>query len=287
MSAALAPSAAAVRDPRAAAGRRALYAVLFLGGLVALGFLCAGQARAAELPVAPGAGIATVQGEVDGVKARVHDMAPREPGGAADRLGTSTRRVTDTVGTSTRRVTDTVGELPRPVTDTVQRVLRPVGKVAEEVDDALPVPLPPHGGPGGDHTPQAPVKQAPGKERTLPEPDRQAADSSPSPAQSHRAVPLPASSYHPAAWGQTAPGSRYDAAHPGAVKGKHEQAPHAPAGPCGDAALQAGEVKPPRPADPQAAASDGAVSALVPGAGFPAATTPLRQGPQEILEFPG
>ncbi|MCP3818871.1 hypothetical protein NLX86_12350 [Streptomyces sp. A3M-1-3] len=188
-----------MRKLRAAAGRRVLPVVLFLGGLLALGFLCGGPAHAAELPVAP----------VAEVRDRMREVVPRE----------------------LRMAADSIGALTRPVADTVHQVVRPVGEVAEEVTgalpaslpDPLPVPLPPLGDPEGDRTPQAPENG-----QTLPASDRPSPDEAPAPphqAGSDQAVPVPFSSYRPAAWGQVPPDSRTDATRPAGGYGKNEQAP--------------------------------------------------------------
>lgn len=132
------------------AGRRALQLVLLLGGLFAIGFLCGGQAAAADGVPATGVSGGTssassadlrssTEGAVEGlagvpVKPDVHDepTAPTNP-------TVPTRPTAPTTSTAPR---DSEGHVLRPVTEHVTQavgtqVVQPVGDVVESVTEEL------------------------------------------------------------------------------------------------------------------------------------------------------
>jgi hypothetical protein len=144
------PPYPALRIPRTAVGRRALQVALLVGGLFALGFLCAGQASAAE-PVptatataATSARIAPVDGVrslVDGAVERlakppaepempdevpgadVQDTVPQLP--KSPKSPKSLESLSSLVGGGDDSATVS-GMLPAPVGDVQDQVLRPV-----------------------------------------------------------------------------------------------------------------------------------------------------------------
>ncbi|MFD7959118.1 hypothetical protein ACFV4X_37335 [Streptomyces ardesiacus] len=116
---------AALRVLRTAAGRRALYGALLLGGLCVLGLLCGGRAQAAD--GAPGPSTDTV-GRVLDAPSRLRGPQDTRSVQAA---GTGPGADSGTVPVDLRPVS---GDAVRTVAD---RVVRPVGDVVETVTEGL------------------------------------------------------------------------------------------------------------------------------------------------------
>lgn len=167
------PPHAALRILRTAAGRRALQVALLVGGLFALGFLCGGQASAAEgVPTEPTTsshaavadGVRSLAGGVVGQLVKPpaepdvhHPVLPAEPADVVQTEGTDdaddTGADTDTGSTSSGSEGGGADEsnrpsglLPPPVEAVEDQVLRPVtehvvgvvdGKVLQPVGDLV------------------------------------------------------------------------------------------------------------------------------------------------------
>ncbi|MFI5683578.1 hypothetical protein [Streptomyces sp. NPDC051636] len=122
-------SGAAVRVLRTAAGRRALHLVLLVGGLFVLGFLCGGQAHAAE-------------GTTPVVAA------------------TSTASTASTVSTAAKDVVQSVpGHVARPVGDLVGTVTQDLGEARAKAPSLPKLPVLPK--PPAKPSLPAPVTEAP------------------------------------------------------------------------------------------------------------------------------
>ncbi|MFF4273061.1 hypothetical protein [Streptomyces sp. NPDC001536] len=153
---------AALRSLRTAAGRRTLQVALLVGGLFALGFLCGGQASAAEdIPTATVTSGAAPADPADGVRSLTSDAVgrlanpPAAPEGhhrtAPPTEPTGLAHSTDTAGTDTAPQGGPLADvLPqsagdkvlRPVTEHVVgavdgKVLQPVGDLVETVTGQL------------------------------------------------------------------------------------------------------------------------------------------------------
>ncbi|KKD04685.1 hypothetical protein [Streptomyces sp. WM6386] len=128
---------AALRSLRTAAGRRALQVALLVGGLFALGFLCGGQANAAEgIPTTTATSGAVPADPVDGVRSLASGAVGRLAKPQAEPEVHHTAPQTDVLPPS---VDDKV---LRPVTEHVVgvvdgKVLQPVGDLVDTVTGQL------------------------------------------------------------------------------------------------------------------------------------------------------
>lgn len=135
---------AALRIPRTAAGRRALQVALLVAGLFVLGFLCAGQASAAEgVPATALAPASVHTTPVDGVVGRLV-KPPAEP--EAEETGPGLDSLDGGAGESAGASGVLPLPLPAPVADVEDQVLRPVteqvvgvveGEVLQPVGDVV------------------------------------------------------------------------------------------------------------------------------------------------------
>ncbi|MFG3306416.1 hypothetical protein [Streptomyces wuyuanensis] len=292
---------------------RAVNALLFLGGLVVLGFVLGGQAHAAERP---GVSEATSQSGSAGPARQLREDAEAVAEDAVDR---TVRPVTDRVaGDVVRPVTEPVAEhavdpvvrpVARTVEDTVTEVTDPVGDVAGAVvegsaDGPLPAPGPhwpgegsqpvpglelPHG--EAHYGPQAGVPAglgtgAPGAAEPGEPRSADAAERGSDRVSSGRFL-----SFHDTrAPADTARDGRSPVLGDGLGGGPFPRYPgRSPAAPHGAAVLQtAGDSHSPRPGDQHAVWFRTApVSALPPGSGHPEAAGGVRDRLREIPEFPG
>ncbi|MEU4494476.1 hypothetical protein AB0F96_13740 [Streptomyces sp. NPDC023998] len=290
MTAAAARSAAALCVlRRAVAGRRVLQVMLFLGGLLTVGFLYGGQAHATGLPDPASADAGTSAAQPD------LSAPARELRRVAQDSVDSTKSTKAADGTPSVLPVPSGREVAEPVTDTGRGVVRTVVRsLTEPVTGALtgtpgghlPVPLPtPGGGVGPGLTPQLPL------ERPVDEsPDGFTAKN---PAgKSDSARPSCALAV------MVGPVGGYDS---GLGRGRAEAAGKQPASapapaqvpgsPCNStpgALQQSTETHTPRTGDQHAAVSAyGRPVALGSGAVRAAADAPTRERPRDILEFPG
>ncbi|WP_405647562.1 hypothetical protein [Streptomyces sp. NBC_00019] len=133
---------AALRSLRTAVGRRALQVALLVGGLFALGFLCGGQASAAEgIPTTTATSGAVPADPVDGVRSLTSGAVGRlaKPSAEAEVHHTAPR--TDALPTSADP-TSVDDKVLRPVTEHVVgvvdgKVLQPVGDLVDTVTGQL------------------------------------------------------------------------------------------------------------------------------------------------------
>ncbi|MCX5361325.1 hypothetical protein OG864_21685 [Streptomyces sp. NBC_00124] len=133
---------AALRSLRTAAGRRALQVALLVGGLFALGFLCGGQASAAEgIPTTTATSGAVPADPVDGVRSLTSGAVGRlaKPPAEAEVHHTAPR--TDALPTSDDP-TSVDDKVLRPATEHVVgvvdgKVLQPVGDLVDTVTEQL------------------------------------------------------------------------------------------------------------------------------------------------------
>ncbi|MGW7274219.1 hypothetical protein ACWGH5_27280 [Streptomyces sp. NPDC054864] len=167
--AAVVPPDAAVRMPRAVAGRRALQVVLLLAGLLALGFLCGERAHAADgVPDAgrvssapPTSASASESGALARpVGERVAEPVRETAGGAARkavREGQERREVVR------RTAVEPVADAAEPVDRTARSVVRPVVEGAAGVVESAPQRVLPeaHGLPVLPDSPQLPAPGTP------------------------------------------------------------------------------------------------------------------------------
>jgi hypothetical protein len=250
--------------------------MLFLGGLLTVGFLYGGQAQAAELPDPAPSSQAPADTEVS-------DPASARPVPARELR----RAATDSVDAATSIApVRSVREVLQPVAATVADVVGPVVEpVTGTPGEFLPVPPPPSVGGGTDPgQPQGPadrlVDESPGGFTAKP---------------SGEADPARPSGATVAAVGAA---GEYDGAlgrHLGEVP--HAQPASAPAPaqvpgtPCNStpgALQQSTETHIPRTGDqPAAVGAYDSPYALVSGAVRAAADAPTRERPCDILEFPG
>ncbi|MFI1725768.1 hypothetical protein [Streptomyces sp. NPDC020489] len=125
---------AALRSLRTAAGRRALHLVLLVGGLCALGFLCGGQASAADGLPTTTVKSGTVAAAPTKTKATSIKSAPALPAVPANSTVPTGRRDTSlSAGPENDVVEDVVGAVDGAV-------LRPVGDLVETVTGELAQP---------------------------------------------------------------------------------------------------------------------------------------------------
>lgn len=139
-------SGAALRSLRTAAGRRALQVALLVGGLFALGFLCAGQASAAEgIPTTTATSGAVPADPVDGVRSLTSGAVGRLAKPPAEPETPHTAPRTDTLPTPVNP-TPVDDKVLQPVTEQVVgvvdgvvdgKVLQPVGDLVDTVTDQL------------------------------------------------------------------------------------------------------------------------------------------------------
>ncbi|MFD4138741.1 hypothetical protein [Streptomyces sp. NPDC058572] len=275
------PAAVLCALRRAVAGSRALHVMLFLGGLLTIGFLFAGQAEAAESPaphVRAQASAAAAEAETwaAGAGADIADSAP-------------VREVRETAADPVT----SLGEVTRPVTAAARDITAPLGEV-------LPGPQPP----GGD-VPGLPVDPpSAGADATnpgdgpAPETDTVAGSAAPSRADAasddSRAAARSAAvaaTYVPDA--STAAGHHDGAARgpqPGEVGPDPTHAPE-PFAPCNSrqgTVPHSGESHTFRMGDHQAATlSYGSPGVFAGDPRWVAAEPPTRDRPRDILEFPG
>ncbi|MGW1881062.1 hypothetical protein [Streptomyces sp. NPDC001970] len=306
--------AAAVRFVRGAARRHAVRAVqvlLFVGGLVVLGFVLGGQAHAAEQPAAgtPVESVARTE-PVEQLPDTAEPVARRVAEPVAERV---TRPVVTSV------VTPVVTSVVTPVESTggavAERAVKPVAEPVEQVVEgavqgvaqAVPVPplpeepfpaqgLPSPTWPGDGDGLGLPVP-APGQDRPQ----------DPAPAAVHRDEPLSDNSAADAPQHTSTGVHTRTQLHPHVyVDGAHESyvtagphSPfggrlpflpgHAPAGPGGSAVVQSvGDGHTQRDGDPHGTWFSQAVAfGLVPGSVQPVTGTGVRERHRGILEFPG
>ncbi|MGW0550712.1 hypothetical protein [Streptomyces altiplanensis] len=287
----------APRVPRRAGRRRALRVVLFLGGLLALGFLWGGQAHAVETPLLPHDATAVV----------APVLKPELPEPVVGEAAQAVREAAEPVAEAVRRAVRPVGELKdrvtghRPAVPALPVIVAPVPELPVP---ELPVPeLPASEAPG----PGAPASEAPGSE--APEPETPGSEVPAAPGKSANSAHqdsgdrAPRAGSGPAAHTAALAGSAGgEGGYPYAPDRRHGGTPwsadrakcgetpvQAPAGPCGDGIRQAaGDGSAPRSGDQHAAAfTDGIRFALVRGATLPATAAPTYDRPHEILEFPG
>ncbi|MGW7055975.1 hypothetical protein [Streptomyces sp. NPDC054887] len=306
----------ALRALRRVGRRRALRVVLFLGGLMALGFLWGGQAHAVETPLpqasaaavdapattAPTAptvpAVQAVTAVVEASVAPVTAATPVTSGAPVDPVDVRAPR------------TDAVREVVEPVAEAVRTVTRPVGEVQDRLPGHLPavpgVPaLPVPGLPAFPGLPELPGPDAPSGPPASTPPTGAAADSPVDSAASVRigsgdptsraagrgdvtgAVAVAEQGAYP--YGAFV--RQHDGADGGPGRAECGEAPvPAPSGPCGDGMRQtAGDGNSARSGDRPTAAitSGGARFGLVRGATLPATAAPTYDRPHEILEFPG
>lgn len=285
--------------------------VLFLGGLLALGFLWGGQAYAVEAPPLPHDATAVV--------APVLKPELPEPELPGQELRQPVVRQ-PVVGEPAQAVRETA----EPVAEVVRRVVRPVGELKDRVTGHRPaVPAPPvivapvpELPVPESPVPEMPVSELPVSEAPVPEVPGPEVPAAPEKPEVPTAPEKSANSAHqdsgdraqragsgPVTHTAALAGSgRGEGGHPYAPDRRHGDTPRsadrakcgevpvqAPAGPCGDGVRQAaGDGSAPRSADQHAAAfTDGIRFALVRGATLPATAAPTYDRPHEILEFPG
>ncbi|OEJ40516.1 hypothetical protein AR457_14240 [Streptomyces agglomeratus] len=298
---------AALRVLRRAGRWRALRVVLFLGGLLAAGFLWGGQAHAVEAPlpdarhqVSTAVADAPPAPKLDAAQA--HAQAPVTAPAPAPATGGVP---TDSLGLpgAPGGVREALG--PESAGDVVRGVTRTLGELRERVAEHRPavpglpaagVPSPPVA--AGD----LPVRHLPVTERpVVPTPSGGGAEpsvhqgSGDDRAQSAGRGSVTGTSSVTGVAVVTGPAYhatgplREDAdRRPGRVECGEAPAP-APSAPCGDGARHsAGDGNSSRPGDKHAAAvAAGARFGLVRGATLPATAAPTHDRPHEVLEFPG
>ncbi|MFE6130162.1 hypothetical protein ACFQ6Q_18155 [Streptomyces sp. NPDC056437] len=325
MSAAAASSAAAVlRAVRGAAVQRravrgrVLRVLLFLGGLLTVGFLYGGQAHAAEATVPAesvtmaGTGAAQdVHGATEDVVRRAATSGPSEASGAS----TSDDRVEPVPATDAPKPAQALRparEMAEPVRaaarDTARPLTRPLNRsivepLAEPLVESLAASLdgpmalilartpglpqgltPPLGTPPLDGNEPQTAPQLPSVDNSALNPAFHGGTCGPTaetPAAtvSHRVFGVDRS-VRAAAAARTTADSHATVPAPG-------QAPGKPCGIVPGALQQSGDSHTPRPGDQAAHTAGGTAFAPAPGAVRAAAGEPTRERPGDILEFPG
>ncbi len=255
--------------------------VLFLGGLLALGFLWGGQAYAVEVPPLPHVATAVV---APVLKPELPERELRQPAVRQPVAGEAAQ---------------TVREAAEPVAEVVRRVVRPVGELKDRVTGhrpavpALPVIVAP--------VPELPVPEVPVPELPASEAPGSGAPGSEVPAAPEKSANsahqdsvdrAPRTGSGPVAHTAVVAGSAGgEGGYPCAPDRRHGDTPwSADRAKCGKTPVQApaGDGSAPRSGDQHAAAfTDGVRFALVRGATLPATAAPTYDRPHEILEFPG
>ncbi|MGI5402400.1 hypothetical protein ACQEVG_23740 [Streptomyces sp. CA-135486] len=259
---------------RAVGGRCVLRVMLFLGGLLTVGFLYGGQAQAAELP--DRASQVSADTEVS--------AAPSARPAPARELR---RAATDSVDAAKSAVpVGSVHEAVQPVAGTVEDAVRLVVEpVTGTPGELLPVPLPSAGGGTDPGHPQRP------SDRPVDEPSdgftvkhlASAADPA-RPSGASAVVVGPADAYDGALGRHL---GEVPHAQPASAPAP-EQVPGTPCNSIPGALQQSTETHTPRTGDQHAAVSAcGRPVALGSGAVRAAADAPTRERPRDILEFPG
>ncbi|MEU6377675.1 hypothetical protein [Streptomyces sp. NPDC046909] len=225
---------AALRSLRTAAGRRALHLVLLVGGLVVLGFLCGGQASAAEdVPTAGTSLTSTV----------APDVLP------LDALGETVDASISTVSTVSAVVpTSADDKVLRPVGDLVETVTEQLGEVQAQLP-ALPLPSLPEEPslpelPGLPEVPTVPalpgVPSAPAQTlpaAATPQSEAPVADSSEGDDSGTRSGEGAVAEFYgpPSVGGSSTAGTATRAGGPFAAQGAHAPVPQVPGGDPGGA----------------------------------------------------
>ncbi|WP_327353977.1 hypothetical protein [Streptomyces sp. NBC_01304] len=276
---------AALRLVRSAAGRRALQVALFLGGLLALGLLCSGQAHAGE----SGPEVPDIAGEVQPLETTPADLEST----TAEPVRGATEAVTEPVVEGLKPVRTSVRSTTAAVTEGATRTLGDLSEDAERAAAALPEPRLPKAPPlpGGDlsapaQDPAAPAPASAPRERAGPDRDVTA-----KPPVKHQVAG--SNSAHSAGdWRTTTSagqsGQDGHAATRAARQGNAPSPSPAPQPPYGLAAQSATDGGSQRHGDAHAVALSGAGGfRLVPGGHAPATYHPVRDRHRDILEFPG
>ncbi|GHB08076.1 hypothetical protein [Streptomyces chryseus] len=285
----------ALRVLRRAGRRRALRVVLFLGGLLAVGFLWGGQAYAVEAPSPHRTAVATVDA--------VASLAPAASTAPAVPTVPAAPAVPAHAHLSPKGA---VREVVEPAAGVVRGITRPVGELTDRVAEHRPT-LPGIPAPPALPVPDLPVPQAPAMPEVPTPPAGGGADSPGEPEQTVRQGSGDRASQaagQDSGTGATAPAAvaeqsvyayrlpvpqRHDAdGGPGRAKCGETPVP-TPSAPCGDGVRQsAGDGSSARSGDKHAAALTSAARfGPVRGATLPATAAPTYDRPHEILEFPG
>ncbi|WP_371527685.1 hypothetical protein OG302_17635 [Streptomyces sp. NBC_01283] len=140
---------AAVRMPRAVAGRRVLQVVLLLAGLLALGFLCGERAHAADGVPAPGQATKAAARSVEPVRVRVAEPAREAVRGGGEAVRDA--------------AVEPVADVAEPVARTARGVVRPVVDGVTGVVEGAPQRVLPEASdlPGTPSLPAADVPELP------------------------------------------------------------------------------------------------------------------------------
>ncbi|MGW2564440.1 hypothetical protein ACWCXB_35630 [Streptomyces sp. NPDC001514] len=304
--------AAAVRFARGAARRHAVRAVqvlLFVGGLVVLGFVLGGQAHAAEQPAAstPLDGVARTE-PVEQVRDAAEPVAERVAAAPV-----AERVAGPDVEAVVTPVVDTVDTVDSNGGAFAERVVEPVAEPVEQVVEgavqgaaqAVPVrPLPGRPWPAQDWASpmwpgdglgvsvlvpaqDQPQDSAPGAvHRDEPRSEKTAADAS----EHTRAFAHARTDVHSQVYMHRAPESYMTAASGSSFGGRLPLLPgQLPAGPGGSAVIQSvGDGHTQRGGDQHGAWFSQAMAfGLVPGSLQPATGTAVRERHRDVLEFPG
>lgn len=317
---------AAVRMPRAVAGRRALQVVLLLAGLLALGFLCGESAQAADGVPASGrvesARSAEATRPAEPARERVAEPARESAESARETVREAGRdgreAVRDTAVEPVADAAQPVAEAAEPVVRTARGAVRPVVDGVTGVLEGTPQRVLPQAPdlPGAPDAPGMPELPHPGPgsgpgagEGTG---DGSSADVGADPRSPHAGQGETASRKHEArgessygtgagagagAGALTGIGTTYpagqqasgDAVSDDANRTGHEPFPSVPGDPARTLGGQsAGDGSSTRHGDPGAASADSrAAVRLLPGVEAAQASAPVRERHRDIPEFPG
>jgi hypothetical protein len=247
--------------------------MLFLGGLLTVGFLYGGQAQAAELPDP----VPSSQAPAD---TEVSDPASTRPVPARELR----RAATDSVDAATSIApVRSVREVLQPAAGTVADVVGPVVEpVTGTPGEFLPVPPPSAGGGTDPGQPQGPA------DRLV---DESPAGFTAKPSSGEADPARPSGATVAAAGGYDGGLGRHLGEVPHAQPASAPAPAQVPGTPCNStpgALQQSTETHIPRMGDqPAAVSAYDSPYALVSGAVRAAADAPTRERPRDILEFPG
>ncbi|MFF1715474.1 hypothetical protein [Streptomyces sp. NPDC058268] len=291
---------AAVRMPRAVAGRRALQVVLLLAGLLALGFLCGERAHAADGVPAPGQATKAAARSVEPVRERGAEPAREAVRGGRDAVRDA---AVEPVAHVAEPVARTARGVARPVVDGVTGVVEGAPqRVLPEAPDLPGTPGVP-GLPSAPDVPDVPELPQPGPGHGAgAEPPASPAGQGEATARAHGA--RAESSYGTGTGTRTSTHIGTGTTHPSgqqAHRTGHEPSPSplpsplpspfpsAPGDPVRTLGGQsAGDGSSTRHGDPCTASLDGrAPVRLLQGAGAGQVPAPIRERHRDIPEFPG
>lgn len=255
--------------------------MLFLGGLLTVGFLYGGQAHAAEVTDPVSASPVSADAETG-----VASPAGPAPAGELRRVAADSVNAVNSTVQPVEPV-QSVRQAAKPAVDAVRHVVRPVLEplpLPPTANGQLPVPLtPPVGGGDEGRTPQLPDDRPVDESAARPAAERPGGLAVLDGSSGMAVTTFQSAGGYDTAAGRQQAEVRYEQPSPAPA-----QVPGKPCDSTQGALQQSSETHTQRKGDQHAATSAYARPfALVPGAGWAAGDAPTRERARDILEFPG